>query len=98
MSDDALFALYCDYLSRIRADFQKEWVRGWWVFRNRFAQPICQIGFRDHVPAIQTPIRGLYLTDSYQLHPDDRTISNSSGLGRTAARLVLEGIRRGTLQ
>jgi len=37
---------------------------------------------------MRTPAKGLYLTDSSQLHPDDRTISNSLGLGKTAASLI----------
>jgi hypothetical protein len=43
---------------------------------------------------MQTPLPGLYLTDSSQLHPDDRTISNSLGLGKSAAALILKGNRK----
>jgi hypothetical protein len=59
------------------------------IVRLRFAQPICGPGFSKHIPAMQTPIRNLSLTDSYQLHPHDRTISGSSFLGQKAATLIL---------
>jgi hypothetical protein len=42
------------------------------------------------MPDIKTPVKGLYMTDSSQLHPDDRTISNSIDLGRKATKLILD--------
>lgn len=87
--DDELFRLYCGYLARINPAFDESWVEQYWVHRDANAQPICEVGFSQHIPAMQTPIDNLYLTDSYQLHPDDRTVSNSSLLGQRAAALIL---------
>lgn len=92
--DDELVKLYCGYLAMIRPDFSLDWLRQSWVFRSRFAQPICEIGFSRRIPAIETPVPNLFLTDSYQLHPHDRTISNSTFLGSEAARLILARARR----
>ena len=36
-------------------------------------------------------VEGLYLTDPYQLHPGDRTICDSTRLGKDAARLIRSG-------
>jgi len=60
------------------------------VFREKYAQPICEVGFMKDMPDFRTPPRGLYLTDSSQPHPDDRTISNSLGLGKSAASAILD--------
>lgn len=81
--------LYCEYLRRINPAFRPNWVRGYWVHRDRFAQPICEVGFTRCTPPTQTPIAGLYITDSSQLHPDDRTISGSTSLGKRAAQLII---------
>jgi protoporphyrinogen oxidase len=89
MHDEDLFDLHCQYLHKINPAFDPAWVVGYWVHRNRFAQPICDLGFSKHIPSIQSPVKGLYMTDSYQLHPDDRTISGSTHLGQEAARLIL---------
>jgi hypothetical protein len=89
MPDAELFQLYCRYLAMINRAFDESWVQGWWVHRQANAQPICEVSFSQHIPAMQTPIENLYLTDSYQLHPDDRTVSNSSLLGKRVARLIL---------
>jgi hypothetical protein len=43
---------------------------------------------------MQTPLQGLFLTDSSQLHPDDRTISNSLGLGKKVADLIHHDVEK----
>jgi protoporphyrinogen oxidase len=93
LPDEQLFELYCGYLAMINPEFERSWVRQYWVHRDRYSQPICQIGFSNHKPDMQTPIDNLYLTDSCQLHPDDRAISNSSDLGKNAANLVISKVR-----
>lgn len=89
MDNQDLFDLYCRYLHKINPAFEPGWVRDYRVHRDRFAQPICEPGFSKRTPSMQTPIEGLYLTDSYQLHPDDRTVSGSTDLGNRVARLIL---------
>ena len=88
-SNEDLFATYCDYLKIVNPQFDRSWVRQYWVHRDRFAQPLCEVGFAKHVPSIQTPIDNLFLTDSYQLHPHDRSISDSTDLGHRAARAIV---------
>ena len=89
MSDDRLLEEYIGYLKRINPGFSEDWIREYYVSRDEYAQPVCEIGFSKHKPGIETPVKGLYLTDSCQLHPDDRTVSNSIGLGKRVAQLVL---------
>ena len=91
--DDDLVRLFCQYLALIRPEFSPDWVRRSWVFRSRYAQPICETGFSRRIPSIDTPIPNLFLTDSYQLHPHDRTISNSTYLGQEASRRILASLR-----
>jgi protoporphyrinogen oxidase len=92
--DRQVIAECLGYLKQMNPQFSEGSVKTALVFREQYAQPICEIGFTKDMPDIRTPLRGLYLTDSSQLHPDDRTISNSLGLGRRAARLVLEDAPR----
>lgn len=89
-SDAEIYEEYLGYLSIMRPDFDRDWVRDWWVFRDQYAQPICTVGFSRRVAGIESPLAGLYITDSHQLYPDDRTVSNSIGLGRAAAQLMLQ--------
>ena len=91
-SDEEVLARYCDALALINPAFDRSWVKFSAVFRDRFAQPICRTDYLTTTPAIQTPIPNLFLTDSCQLHPHDRTISGAFELGTEAARLALERI------
>jgi len=90
LADEKLLEEYKGYLQRINPGFSEDWIREYHVSRDQYAQPVCEVGFSRHKPGIETPVKGLYLTDSCQLHPDDRTVSNSIGLGRRVARLVLD--------
>ena len=88
-TDEEVLRSYTDALALINPAFDRKWVRFSAVFRDRFAQPICLTDYRTTTPSIQTPIPNLFLTDSSQLHPHDRTISGSFGLGLEAAGLAV---------
>lgn len=90
LADDKIIQEYIDYLKMINPEFNKNWIKQVYIFRDKYAQPICELGFTKYIPSIKTPIEGLYMTDSYQLHPDDRAVSHSIGLGKEAARLILD--------
>jgi protoporphyrinogen oxidase len=90
--DEEVLRQYCDALALINPTFDRSQVRYWQVFRDRFAQPICRTDYRETTPEVRTPVTGLYLTDSCQLHPHDRTISGAFELGNEAARLALERV------
>jgi protoporphyrinogen oxidase len=87
-SEDRLLEEYVGYLKKINPDFDEDWIREYHVSRDEYAQPVCEVGFSEYKPGIETPVKGLYLTDSCQLYPDDRTVSNSIGLGKRVAQLV----------
>ena len=91
-TDEEVLRSYADALALINPAFDRSWIRFSAVFRDRFAQPICLTDYRTSTPEIQTPIRNLLLTDSCQLHPHDRSISGSFGLGLEAARLALRAV------
>lgn len=88
-SDEEVLRRYSDALALINPAFDPSWVRFSAVFRDRYAQPICLTDYRTATPEIETPVPNLFLTDSCQLHPHDRNISGSFGLGLAAGRLAL---------
>jgi protoporphyrinogen oxidase len=88
-ADQEILDEYLEYLRVMKPDFDRAAIRDWWVFRDQYAQPICTTGFSRHVAGIDSPVAGLYITDSHQLYPDDRTVSNSIALGHRAADLIL---------
>jgi protoporphyrinogen oxidase len=87
--DKDLFAEYTAMLRLMNPDFSEDWVKEYHVFRTPHAQPIFTTNFVDLMPGHRTPIRGLYVTDSTQFYPEDRTISQAIRQGRTAAAMIM---------
>ncbi len=87
-TDDYLYHEYSAMLKMINPEFDDSWVKSYQVFRARYAQAICHTGFAELVPEFETPTQGLYVTDSTQFYPEDRTISAAIRVGRTVAKLI----------
>lgn len=87
-SEEQLYEEYTAALKLIRPDFDRSWIKNWWVSKDIYAQAICREGFLDIIPNHETPLQGLYMTDSSQYYPEDRTISASVKLGHQVASLV----------
>jgi protoporphyrinogen oxidase len=90
-TDEELLRSYTDALTLIHPAFDRKWIRFHAVFRDRYAQPLCLTDYRTSTPTHETPVPNLFLTDSCQLHPHDRSISGAFGLGRRAAERAVRG-------
>jgi len=88
--DTDLFHEYCKMLSHLNPRFDESWVKEWHVFRSPHAQAIFSTNFASLMPEHRSPIRGLYVTDSTQFYPEDRTISAAIEQGRKVARMISE--------
>jgi protoporphyrinogen oxidase len=88
-SDEEYLRRYVAYLKLIEPGWRDDDIVEWRLFRNTHAQPLCNLGFHRSIPSMRTPVGGLYVTDSYLLQPDDRTVSNSLQMGRTAAEMLI---------
>ncbi|THC45648.1 NAD(P)/FAD-dependent oxidoreductase [Massilia sp. Mn16-1_5] len=54
--------------------------------RYRYAQPICEPGYLDRLPAPKLPVKGLWVADTSYYYPEDRGISESIDFGRKMAK------------
>ena len=86
--DQDLFDEYSSALMHISPDFSPSSIQDWRVFRDPHAQAICGTNFSELMPEQKTPIDGLYMIDSTQLYPSDRTISGMIGLSKKLAGKV----------
>lgn len=87
-SDEQLMEEFIDGLRRVNPAFDPSWIEEWQISRARYAQAICSVGFAQLVPEHKTPIEGLYITDSTQFYPEDRTISAAIRMGRGVAAMI----------
>jgi protoporphyrinogen oxidase len=76
------------YLKKINPRLLDEDFIAWRASRYRYAQPVCEPGYLDHLPPVALPVRGLWAADTSYYYPEDRGISESVEFGRNMARLA----------
>ncbi|MCX7747428.1 MAG: NAD(P)/FAD-dependent oxidoreductase [Clostridia bacterium] len=64
--------LYFRHLKRILPQFNEDMVEDFYVFRNRYGQPIWPMGYSKFKPSYKTPVQGLYMANTSQIYPNDR--------------------------
>jgi protoporphyrinogen oxidase len=87
-SDAQLYEECSEALGIIHPHFGDHLVKNWLVSRDHYAQAICSVGFLNIMPGHETPVENLFITDSSQYYPEDRTISAAVRLGRQVASLI----------
>jgi protoporphyrinogen oxidase len=85
---EQLLELYLPGLKKINPDFDPGWVRDAWVFSERYAQPVPKVNHSENVPALKTPVSGLWLATMSQVYPWDRGSNYAVEIGRRVARRV----------
>lgn len=90
LTKEQLLERFLPSLPRFNPNFKPEWVRKSWLFRTAYAQPVPLINHSRNIPAIQTPIPGLYFASMSQVYPWDRGTNFAVQIGRQAARMILE--------
>lgn len=75
------------YLFKINKDLTEDDIIDVNVSRYAYAQPVCPPNFADDLPPIKSAIEGLYIADTSYYYPEDRSITESVGLGRKMAML-----------
>lgn len=90
LSNEQLFERFLPAFKKINAGFSREWVKKVRVHRTNYAQPVPLVNHSQNIPAIQTPIDGLYFASMSQVYPWDRGTNFAVEIGRRAARLMQE--------
>lgn len=88
LSKEELVARFLPTFKKINPDFEPDWVNETWLFRESYAQPVPFVNHSRNIPAIQTPIKGLYFASMSQVYPWDRGTNFAVEIGRRAARLM----------
>ncbi len=90
MSDDELLERFIPAFQKFNPEFSREWVRKIWVSKTNYAQPVPLVNHSKNVPAVQTPIEGLFFASMSQVYPWDRGTNFAVEIGRRAARMIIE--------
>ena len=90
LSDEELLERFIPGIQRINPDFKRDWIRKTWVHRAKYAQPVPLVNHSKNIPAIRTPIAGLYFASMSQVYPWDRGTNFAVEIGRQAAQMMME--------
>jgi protoporphyrinogen oxidase len=88
LSQDELLERFLPPLQRINPRFEPGWVKKVWLHRTAYAQPVPLVNHSRNIPAIQTPIPGLFFASMSQVYPWDRGTNYAVEIGRRAAGLM----------
>jgi hypothetical protein len=90
LDGEALLKRYTPGLVAVNRGFERSWVKMLWLHGEPAAQPIVTVGYRDRIPPMKTPVRGLVLANTTQIFPEDRGTNYAVREGDQAARALLE--------
>ena len=93
MPEDEVMENYFPHLRKVNKNFDRNWVKRYWVFRERAAQPIITLNYSERIPDHRTPLSGLYLANTSQIYPEDRGTNYSVRLGNQIAEMVAGDLR-----
>jgi protoporphyrinogen oxidase len=88
LDKEALLERFLPALQRFNAGFDRSWVKDSWLWRTPYAQPIPPVNHSRNIPALRTPIPGLYFASMSQVYPWDRGTNYAIEIGRNVARLA----------
>lgn len=88
MTDEQLLERFIPAFQKFNPEFTREWINKIWVHKTNYAQPVPLVGHSKNIPAIQTPIEGLYFASMSQVYPWDRGTNFAVEIGRRAAGMM----------
>jgi protoporphyrinogen oxidase len=95
LSKEELLERFIPSFKRINPAFTPEWVTNTWLTRTPYAQPVPLINHSKNIPAIETPIEGLYFASMSQVYPWDRGTNFAVEIGRRAAGMIMDNQKPG---
>jgi protoporphyrinogen oxidase len=91
LTKEELLEKFMPSLKKFNPDFDPSWVNKVWMYRTAYAQPVPLVNHSKNIPAIETPIEGLYFASMSQVYPWDRGTNFAVEIGRRAAKLIMAG-------
>jgi len=87
---EQLLDVYLPGLTSVNPDFHPDWIRDTWMFTETYAQPIPVLNHSHNIPALKTPIPGLWMANMSQVYPWDRGSNYAVELGRRVAQEAVQ--------
>lgn len=85
LTKEELMERFLPELVRFNPRFSPDWVKNAWLFRTPYAQPVPPVNHSRSIPALRTPMDGLWFASMSQVYPWDRGTNFAVKIGREAA-------------
>jgi protoporphyrinogen oxidase len=85
MSDGEIRDTWLQHLERMFPDFDRRWIRYFLVYRERYVEPLHGLNQTHLIPAVVTPVRGLYLATTAQIYP---ALTNCEAISRHTSQVA----------
>jgi protoporphyrinogen oxidase len=89
LSKEQLLERFLPGLKRINPEFEIGWVKDSWLWKTNYAQPIPLKDHSKNIPALKTPMQGLFFASMSQVYPWDRGTNFAVQVARKAAGMML---------
>ncbi len=91
MSEAELVERFLPALKKVNPAFDASWIRKSWVWRAPYAQPIPFVNHSQNIPALKTPLPGVFWASMSQVYPWDRGTNYAVEIGQQVAREAIVG-------
>ncbi len=92
-SDDEIRTIWVDALKRMFPDFDPATIVEMPIGRHRFVEPLHPLGGLAQIPAVESPIDGLYVATTAQIYP---ALTNGESVTRHAQAVAAQVLARNT--
>jgi len=93
MADEQVLDYCIPYLQRMFPKFDRSWIQQHHVWRARYSQPIVVRHYSDLIPAMETPLPGLYISTMAQIYPEDRGTNYAIREGKKIGQMVASALK-----
>ncbi len=90
LTKDELLEKFLPSLQKFNPNFNKSWIKESYLFKAQYAQPVPPVNHSQNIPALETPIAGLYWASMSQVYPWDRGTNYAVEIGRRVAKELIK--------
>lgn len=95
LSKEELLERFLPAIQRFNPAFDRTWIMQSWLWKTAYAQPVPPLNHSRNIPALRTPVPGLYFASMSQVYPWDRGTNFAVEIGRRVAGMVAEDLSKG---
>ena len=91
-SKEELFNTYIKYLNKVNPKFSEKNVKEYYVFDEKYAQPIIECNYSKYIMSKKLEKEKIYICTMPQIYPEDRGMNYAIKLGKEISNKIIEEV------